>query len=977
MAQIPTGNYVPNVTPDALPDNIQRIDATPDAFGAAIADGRQKIAAVLNQGSDDAAQIGLQRQGILNQTNSDSAVNSYMSQARAILYGDPNDPSKPGFMSLHGQDAVTAAPATQKALNDLQANLGSGLNPMAKLMYDSASRRYNNMDSTLLASKTDQETQQFQMQTAEATMSNAAQAAAINPSSDSIALGLQKTASVTTQMAKLNGWSPEVTQSYLLQKTGDLYKGVVRSMAATDPMQANSILQSARGQMDPMTYADISNELRPRVNDAQGDAIANGVISNPTGAPVAVPPNASIDGVWNSMKGIESGGQQFNANGSVKTSPIGGPDAPVGVSQIRPSTAQGVAASAGVPFDPQRLTGDQGYNEALGRTYLGQQVQKYGNVTLGVAAYNAGPATIDETLKAYGDPRSGAVTMSDFISHLPAETQNYVTRVASENGGTPLQAPGSAPTYQVPDLSAQLQQVQSRTSGMDPDVQNRAYAKVMQSYSREQALNQTARVQLDGQLKDISSAYENGDTSSIIPEQQIRALLPPDKANETIQSLQVERTAGTFFKAVQWASPSDIALARAQLENPDTVQGSKIVAAKGGVAGPGVATPPGVAPGPDDVTATPGAPTVAGATPPNANEVALRQAIATRYETLLSQRNAALTSDPAGYVASSPALAAPAAAAGAQDASPAAMQAYVSASLAEQQRLGVQNPRILSAGQISGVVGKLSTMDPATADVGGALDQMAGQYGQQWPKVFGEMVKYGKLDPAYQTLAAMDQPAQIGARADFQRALQAGSLNDLAKAADAQSIKNVDAALSDDGTLADFRQTTTGQSGGIGLMDNVTDSVKRLAYYYVGQGQSATQAVTSATNGVLNDKYDFQGTMRVPKGMLSVVDSAIVNVMGNLKPGDVQVVAGARGLTDGDNQNIVYQSAKTDGQWVPNADDSGLVLMRPLRNGGMVPVKLTSGQPLTIRFAEANALAAQSGPAPSGTDNVAQALGGL
>jgi hypothetical protein len=53
-----------------------------------------------------------------------------------------------------------------------------------------------------------------------------------------------------------------------------------------------------------------------------------------------------------------------------------------------------------------------------------------------------------------------------------------------------------------------------------------------------------------------------------------------------------------------------------------------------------------------------------------------------------------------------------------------------------------------------------------------------------------------------------------------------------------------------------------------------------------------------------------------------------------------------------------------------------LVLMRPLRNGGMLPVKLSNGQPVQLKFSDAPALAAQS-PSPSGMENEAQALNGL
>jgi len=46
------------------------------------------------------------------------------------------------------------------------------------------------------------------------------------------------------------------------------------------------------------------------------------------------------------------------------------------------------------------------------------------------AAYNAGPARVDQWLAENGDPRLGPVDMIDWMELIPfAETRNYVQRV--------------------------------------------------------------------------------------------------------------------------------------------------------------------------------------------------------------------------------------------------------------------------------------------------------------------------------------------------------------------------------------------------------------------------------------------------------------------------------------------------------------------------------------------------------------------
>jgi len=103
----------------------------------------------------------------------------------------------------------------------------------------------------------------------------------------------------------------------------------------------------------------------------------------------------------------ESGGSQYNKNGSLKTSSAGA----IGLMQLMPSTARGLGVN---PTDPTQ-------NVMGGTKYLSQLLKDFnGNTTLAVAAYNAGPGAV----KAAGNN----------VPHI-AETQNYVKSVMSMFGG--------------------------------------------------------------------------------------------------------------------------------------------------------------------------------------------------------------------------------------------------------------------------------------------------------------------------------------------------------------------------------------------------------------------------------------------------------------------------------------------------------------------------------------------------------------
>ena len=73
-------------------------------------------------------------------------------------------------------------------------------------------------------------------------------------------------------------------------------------------------------------------------------------------------------------------------------------------------------------------------NRRVGREYLSAMVNKYGDVDTALVAYNWGPGNTDKWLKKGADPEK-----------LPTETQNYVPRVKSLLGETPVQ-PQAQPT---------------------------------------------------------------------------------------------------------------------------------------------------------------------------------------------------------------------------------------------------------------------------------------------------------------------------------------------------------------------------------------------------------------------------------------------------------------------------------------------------------------------------------------------------
>jgi soluble lytic murein transglycosylase len=103
----------------------------------------------------------------------------------------------------------------------------------------------------------------------------------------------------------------------------------------------------------------------------------------------------------------------------------------LGLMQLMPSTAQATARSAQLPFSLQRLTDDPHYNATLGAQHLGDLLDRLDrSYILTFVGYNAGPGRAKQWIKAYGDPRGGAVDPVDWIERIPFdETRGYVQKV--------------------------------------------------------------------------------------------------------------------------------------------------------------------------------------------------------------------------------------------------------------------------------------------------------------------------------------------------------------------------------------------------------------------------------------------------------------------------------------------------------------------------------------------------------------------
>ena len=232
--------------------------------------------------------------------------------------------------------------------------------------------------------------------------------------------------------------------------TSSVHLTAIDRLIVEDPTEALARYAQTSAAMTVEDRAKVEKALFPTIQKQQGDAIADQLLSG-----------GSMDyrAYLPAQVNQESGGQQFDKNGQPLTSSAGA----VGVMQVMPATGPEAAKLAGVEWDEERFKNDKAYNACLGEAYCREQFRKFQDPVLALAAYNAGPGRVQETINKVGDPRTGEVTHEQFLAALPKETQGYVSNIIKKT-------PQASPTAEGADRYATaLTAIQAMPAGPSRD----------------------------------------------------------------------------------------------------------------------------------------------------------------------------------------------------------------------------------------------------------------------------------------------------------------------------------------------------------------------------------------------------------------------------------------------------------------------------------------------------------------------------
>lgn len=288
---------------------------------------------------------------------------------------------------------------------------------------------------------------------------------------------------------------------------------------------------------------------------------------------------------------------------------------------------------------------------------------------------------------------------------------------------------------------------------------------------------------------------------------------------------------------------------------------------------------------------------------------------------ILKQRN----DDPAGYATKNnaslsgqqAALAAPSLS---EDDRAKMTQRFVGENLAEQQRLGIASPLVLTPRQ-SDAVARLAMEAAKPNDSAKLIAGLEKEYGDYFPMVFNQLVKENKISGDLLIIPNIPSPYVR----DIVSSLARVKVTDLTQGIDAPAQKIVkDAVVA---KLADFVKTIPAMNAAsIKSVNGYETTLQKMAYQLIQNGSSPGEAAKQASTLLLGH-YNFDGTKRFPASVNSSVAmngarKMLVNDLADLDPPLMETGFRKPSETDAEWRATVTSNAV----WYPREKDTGLEL---------------------------------------------------
>ncbi|NIF51402.1 transglycosylase SLT domain-containing protein [Burkholderia sp. Ax-1724] len=416
------------------------VQASPDAFGAQIGVGAQRVGAAADQASNTLSQAAIAFQGLQNETLAKTADIGLASKLTDLQF-DPQS----GYGTKLGKDAVDGYQDYQSSVQQAYADARAQLpNPAAQRMFDGAAVKRVEYALSSGAQHAAQQNKIWQVGTADA-RANLEMNVAANYYNDDNRFGqaISTVKDEALQMGELQGWSPDQVAAKQADYVSKAWQQRIMRYAQQDPVAAQNMYSDNQQQISAADRPKLENYLKTNVQPV----LARNIVSNIMQGGATVD-GATLPALHDAVMKAESSG-----NPSAVGPYVAGQGTAKGSMQVMDATNWG-------PGFGVRPAADNSPEERarVGHDYLNAMIAHYGgDQTLALAAYNWGPGNVDKLVQ---NAQSAGLPANDaqLVSKMPAQTQAYVSKI---NSAVPPKA-GTPPTSD--DPRAHLSDWQSQAS---------------------------------------------------------------------------------------------------------------------------------------------------------------------------------------------------------------------------------------------------------------------------------------------------------------------------------------------------------------------------------------------------------------------------------------------------------------------------------------------------------------------------------
>lgn len=271
------------------PDDYQKVQASPDAFGAGIAQAFGQAGNSLERVGGEAVQTAIQQKIFQDHMAITGALNQFQDTAQQIQFGDPNNAQDRGYYGLKGKQALDAHPDAVGGLQDaLQSTREQLADPRQQQMFDQQSRRlYFSTQQTMARHYQQQQTQYGVDISKAAVASNLTGAVSFFNDDDAFKNHLADAVTAQQQADKIAGLPPETAALNTQATISSGWEARIRRVAADDPMAANKMLHDNLGALLPDVQTRLIDGLKSQVKSKEADIVGNNSVVIPSNAPLA------------------------------------------------------------------------------------------------------------------------------------------------------------------------------------------------------------------------------------------------------------------------------------------------------------------------------------------------------------------------------------------------------------------------------------------------------------------------------------------------------------------------------------------------------------------------------------------------------------------------------------------------------------------------------------------------------------------